>query len=94
MTLRKLHRMIAVVFAPFILLTAITGGMLLWRHTGAYEFGTMNVLFGLHNWEIVANYVGTILAVGMMVTALTGLTLWAQVIGNKRRAAQRKAKKK
>ena len=67
--------------------------MLLWRHAVAYESGTMNVLFGLHNWEIAANYVGTILAFGLMVTALTGLTLWAQVICNKRRAVQRKAKK-
>lgn len=50
-TLRKIHRIFAVAFAPFLLLTAVTGGILLFRNAGVYGYQTTDALLEWHNWE-------------------------------------------
>ncbi|MCQ4574880.1 MAG: PepSY domain-containing protein [Candidatus Brocadiales bacterium] len=47
--LRKLHRIVAIVFTPFLLITPITGIILLFRKTGLYGDETKNLLQGMHN---------------------------------------------
>jgi hypothetical protein len=78
MKARKVHRSVGLVFAPFFLLTAFTGIALLWRKAGVYGGDTKSLLIGLHNWEIVAKYVGVILATGLICMVLTGLTMLIQ----------------
>ncbi len=76
--LRKLHRIVAIVFTPFLLITPITGIILLFRKTGLYGDETKNLLQGMHNWEIAANYVGIILALGLIFVVATGLVMFIQ----------------
>ncbi|MCB7128796.1 MAG: hypothetical protein J3T61_04590 [Candidatus Brocadiales bacterium] len=47
--LRKLNRIVAIVFTPFLLITPITGIILLFRKTGLYGDETKNLLQGMHN---------------------------------------------
>ncbi len=62
--LKKLHRIVAIVFTPFLLITPITGIILLFRKTDLYGKETKEFLLSIHNWDIAANYVGIILAAG------------------------------
>lgn len=75
MNIRKLHRKIGLILSPFFLLTAVTGILLLWRKAGVYGTETKNLLLGFHNWEIAAKYVGVILALGLIMMTVTGLSM-------------------
>ncbi|MGR3176621.1 MAG: hypothetical protein ACUZ8E_01025 [Candidatus Anammoxibacter sp.] len=76
MQLRKVHRIIGIIYAPFFLITAITGIILLWRKAGFYEKGTKGVLLGIHNWERVSSYIGVILATGLIWMSITGIIIF------------------
>ena len=76
--LRKLHRIVAIVFTPFLLITPITGIILLFRKTGLYGDETQKLLLGIHNWEIAANYVGVMLALALIFVVATGLAMFIQ----------------
>ncbi len=75
MNVRKLHRSVGLAFSVFFLITAVTGIALLLRNAGVYETGTKNFLLGLHNWELVAKYIGAVMAAGLICMTLTGLTM-------------------
>ena len=75
MRIRTVHRIVGVVFAPFFLITALTGIALLWRKAGIYGGESQRLILGLHNWEIAARYVGAILAGGLIFMAVTGLVI-------------------
>ncbi len=75
MNIRKYHRLIALIFSPFFLITSFTGIILLWRKAGIYEKGTKNFLLGMHNWEGASSYIGVILACGLLFMTITGLIM-------------------
>ena len=72
MIVRKLHRTAGIIFAPFFVLTAVAGSFLFLRRAGLYDSDTQNFLTGLHNWEIVAGYVGIALAAAPAFMTVTG----------------------
>jgi uncharacterized iron-regulated membrane protein len=78
MNLRQIHRIVGVLFAPFFILTAVAGMLLLWRNAGIYGEETKNLLLGIHNWEIGAEYVGIILAMGLFSMAASGVIILIQ----------------
>jgi hypothetical protein len=75
------------------LLTAATGTLLLWRKAGAYPDTTKKLFLGLHNWEIVAKYVGVVLAVALITMTVTGVIMslrsWRKVSGTGRARSSR-----
>ncbi len=73
---KRKHRIVAIVFMPFLLITPITGIILLFRKTDLYGKETKEFLLSLHNWEIAANYVGIILAAGLIFIVSTGLIMF------------------
>lgn len=75
MILRKLHRLTGVLFAGFFLLTACTGIALLFRKNDIYGKETKELLIGLHNWEIVVNYIGIFLSLALIFMSVTGLMI-------------------
>lgn len=75
MKTRNIHRLIGLIFAPFFLITAITGIILLWRKAGIYEKSTKGILLGMHNWEIASSYIGVILAIGLLFMTISGLIM-------------------
>ena len=75
---KKLHRIVAIVFTPFLLITPITGIILLFRKTDLYGKETKEFLLSIHNWEIAANYVGIILAAGLIFIVSTGLIMFVR----------------
>ena len=79
MNIRKLHRSVGLVFAPFFLITAFTGMALLWRKAEVYGPNTKSLLLGLHNWEIAAKYIGVILATGLIFMVVTGSLMLIQL---------------
>jgi uncharacterized iron-regulated membrane protein len=79
MNIRKLHRYIGLIFAPFFLLTSFTGIALLWRKAEVYAPNTKDLFIGLHNWEIVAKYSGVILALGLIFMVVTGIIIIIQL---------------
>jgi len=78
MKLRKFHKTVGLIFAPFFLLTSLTGILLLWRKDDVYGKEVKDLLIGLHNWEIGMKYIGVILALGLMLVTITGLMLALQ----------------
>jgi uncharacterized iron-regulated membrane protein len=84
MNIRKFHRTVGCIFAPFFLMTATTGIILLWRKAGLYSKETTGLLLGLHNWELVAKYIGVILAFSLITMASTGLSMLLQQWNRKR----------
>jgi len=79
MLLRKMHRAVGVLSAPFLLLTAVAGALLLLRRTGLYGFGARDVILGLHNWEIIAGYIGVVLALALAFMAVTGFLIFLKM---------------
>jgi len=75
MKLRKFHKTVGLFFAPFFLLTSLTGILLLWRKDDVYGKEVKDLLIGLHNWEIGMKYIGVILALGLILVTITGLML-------------------
>ena len=76
MGIRKIHRLIGLVFAPFFLITSLTGIVLLWRKAGVYEKETKNFLLGIHNWEMASSYIGAILACSLLFMTISGLIIF------------------
>ncbi len=76
MGIRKIHRLMGLIFAPFFLITSLTGIILLWRKAGIYEKGTKNFLLGMHNWEIASSYIGVILACSLLFMTISGLIMF------------------
>ncbi|MBT7068003.1 MAG: hypothetical protein HN919_17020 [Verrucomicrobia bacterium] len=83
MNIRKLHRVVGLLFAPFFLITALTGIALLWRKADVYGAETKGILIGLHNWEIAAKYIGVILAAGLICMVVTGLFMFIRQSKNR-----------
>ena len=76
MKLRKLHRIVAIVLAPFLLLLALTGSSLFFRKSGIYEKEIKEFLVSIHTWEIVAPYVGIFLGIGLLFLVVSGTILF------------------
>ncbi len=90
--LRKLHRIVGLIFAPFFIITAVTGGILLF--SGQYRHDVKKRLLAWHNWEGVSHYAGLILAASLLFMAVTGVALWLQMTLRKRRARRAAAAKR
>ncbi len=76
MGIRKIHSLIGLIFAPFFIITSLTGIVLLWRKAGVYEKETKNFLLGMHNWEIASSYIGVILAFSLLFMTISGLVIF------------------
>ena len=76
MKLRKLHRIVAIILAPFLLLLALTGSSLFFRKTGIYEKEIKEFLVSIHTWEIVAPYIGLFVGVGLLFLIISGTILF------------------
>ena len=75
MKLRKIHKTVGIIFAPFFLLTSFTGIALLFRKDDLYSKEIKNMLIGFHNWEVGAKYIGIVLAFGLIFMSISGLIL-------------------
>lgn len=89
--LRKLHRYVGIVLAPFFVITGIGGGLLLWRNRLRAADIDVHGITDLHNYEITGTYFGVIVAAGLVFMAVTGVALHLQMYLRKRKARRRKA---
>jgi uncharacterized iron-regulated membrane protein len=87
MLLRKIHKTMALAFSPFLIITAATGILLLFRKSGLYGNSTKEFLIGIHNWEAfsLVQYAGVLLGAGLLLIAATGLGIAAQTAARKRK---------
>ncbi|HEY9034930.1 MAG TPA: hypothetical protein VIN71_13395 [Pseudomonadales bacterium] len=76
MKIRTLHRYVAIVMAPFLLLLSLTGGLLFFRKTDWYGKELKELLVGIHTWEIVAPYVGLLVGAGLLFLVISGVILF------------------
>jgi uncharacterized iron-regulated membrane protein len=76
MKLRKLHRLVAIALAPFLLLLASTGCLLFFRKAGIYSKEIKELLVAVHTWEIVLPYVGLFLGLGLFFLVISGIILF------------------
>ena len=76
MKVRKFHRMCAITFSPLFLFAALSGSFLLFRKAGLYSKEVKETAVALHTWEIVAPYVGLILALGLLAVTISGIVLF------------------
>ena len=86
MWIRRLHRIVGLVFGPFVLITAITGGVLLFRRDVDLGPELKHDMLGWHNWEGLADYAGLALAAALVWMVVTGYWLWLATLLRKRRA--------
>ena len=75
MNLRKFHKILGISLSPLLLLLSGTGLALLARKDNLYSVETKRLLVGLHTWEVVAKYTGSIVAFGLLTMVTTGLIL-------------------
>ena len=75
MNIRKLHRALGKVFAPFLIVASLTAIPLFWRNDEIFPESTRKLLLAIHTWEIGARYIGTILALVLIALSITGLIL-------------------
>lgn len=78
--LRKVHRVVGLLSAPFIIISSLGGGILLLRKTGLYERkgAFREMIQGIHHYEVIMPYMG-LAAVGFMLLAsITGIVLFLQ----------------
>ena len=75
MKIRKFHKIIGIILAPFFLITGFTAIILLFRKDDLYDKEVKNLLLSLHNWEYGAKYIGVILALGLICMTITGLII-------------------
>ena len=89
MVLRKIHKFLALLFSPFLIIAALTGILLLFRKDGLYGEAVKDFLLGIHNWEgfTLVKYAGIVLGAGLLLIAATGIGIAAQTAARKRRAA-------
>ena len=76
MKIRKLHRMTAITFSPFLILFALSGSTMLFRKTGIYSKEIKKVIESVHTWEIIAPYIGIIGGLGLLTVAITGIIIF------------------
>lgn len=76
MKVRKFHRFCAITFSPLFLLSALSGGFLLFRKAKLYDKDLKELVVSLHTWEIVAPYVGLVLALGLLIVTISGIILF------------------
>jgi hypothetical protein len=76
MKLRTFHRRLALILSPFLILTSLTGIALLFRKNEIYGKPIKELMIGLHNWEIIAPYIGAILSFGLMALTVSGLLIF------------------
>lgn len=88
MKLRIVHRVMGLIAAPLFVITAVCGIILLYRKTGLYERNGefRQSIQHLHNFEIVAPYIGTLVAGLMLAMAVTGVVLFWQSYARRRKA--------
>ena len=79
--LRAFHRVVSLLIAPFIIVSAAGGGMLFLRKTGLYERkgAFREAIQHIHSYEAILPYVGLIAVVLMLLAAITGTVLFVQV---------------
>ena len=73
---RKFHRFCAITFSPFFLFAACSGGFLLFRKAKLYDKEIKELIVSLHTWEIIAPYIGMILALGLLSVTISGIILF------------------
>jgi uncharacterized iron-regulated membrane protein len=89
--LRRLHRLVGIVMAPLLTVTALVGAtmVLLDRYDPNAEvvgFETRRMLTGIHNYQFASDVTTLILAAGVLTMAGTGSGLWIQSLLRKRKS--------
>jgi hypothetical protein len=71
-----------------MIITALAGLILLYRKAGLYERNGefREAVQNLHNYELLAPYVGTVAAALMVAVAITGVAVFCQIHLRKRKA--------
>jgi uncharacterized iron-regulated membrane protein len=95
MRIRQLHRWLAIVVGPLLLFTAVTASVLILiklldPNAKVVGFEARRLLTELHNYTVVAEFAGLVLAAGVIVLAGTGLVLWFQPLVQRRRRRRRR----
>lgn len=76
MELRKVHRLVALTFSPFMILLAGSGCILFFRKAGIYSKEIKEFLVAIHTWEIVLPYIGLVLGFGLLFIVISGIILF------------------
>jgi uncharacterized iron-regulated membrane protein len=89
--LRRIHRLVGIVMAPLLTVTALVGGtmVLLERfdpNTKVVGFETRRLLTEIHNYQIASDVATLILAGGVLTMTSTGSALWIQSAVRKRKS--------
>lgn len=80
-TWRKWHGWIGLIGAAPTLITAVCGGLLLFRKVGLYERRGpfRDAIQALHSYEILLPYVGAVAVLLMIATTITGVVVFVQM---------------
>lgn len=76
MKVRKFHRFCAITFSPLFIFAACSGAFLLFRKSDLYGKEAKELAVALHTWEIIAPYIGMILALGLLAVTISGIILF------------------
>ncbi|MBT3280947.1 MAG: hypothetical protein HOF69_06555 [Campylobacteraceae bacterium] len=74
--MRRIHKKVGIILAPFFIILSISGIILLFRKTELYGKETKSFLVSLHTWEIIMPYLGIILGLGLLFMSLSGIYMY------------------
>lgn len=84
MLIRKLHRYGGMLAAPIMLITAITGTILLLEESGWFDKEFVESLVPIHNFSFISLHLGFILPVIMLYMVITGAIISISIYKRKK----------
>lgn len=75
MRLKQLHSIVGRTFGIFFIVASLSAVPLFWRHDGLYSEATKEFIVSIHTWEAGAKYIGSIMALALLLMSCTGLIL-------------------
>jgi uncharacterized iron-regulated membrane protein len=83
MTIRAVHRWIALVVGPLLLLTALAGGVAALHGLAWRGIDWKLTLIEWHNLDILGRWATVGMAAGLLALASTGAAMWIQIVRRK-----------
>lgn len=92
MNLRKLHRWVALVAAPFLFIISCTATILMFDTTGVLSVPTemVKVTYKMHTWKYLGGYIGILVPVLLMILVITGVAIVIQTEMKKKQMKKKK----
>lgn len=96
MLIRKIHRLIAIISSPFLIIISLTAFLMILSRMKILNLSLTfdEWIYKTHTWDLIGGYAGLIFPVILLTIVLTGIILFTQIERRKQSAQQKLINKK